>query len=48
MPIVVQSMHCRDNCDMSCLRVGLNMFDMASDGEPAAIIAEPIVSAGVE
>ena len=38
--------HCRDNCDMSCLRVGMNMFDMASDGQPAAIIAEPIVSAG--
>lgn len=38
--------HCRDNCDMSCLRVGMNMFDMASDGEPAAIIAEPIISAG--
>lgn len=38
--------HCRDACDMSCMRVGLKMFDMASDGEPAAIIAEPIVSAG--
>ena len=38
--------HCRDACDMSCLRVGLKMFDMASDGEPAAIIAEPIISAG--
>ncbi|MGI9425129.1 MAG: aminotransferase class III-fold pyridoxal phosphate-dependent enzyme, partial [Hyphomicrobiaceae bacterium] len=38
--------HCRDNCDKTCLRVGMAMFDMASDGEPAAIIAEPIVSAG--
>ena len=38
--------HCRDTCDMSCLRVGLKMFDMASDGAPAAIIAEPIISAG--
>lgn len=38
--------HCRDTCDMSCLRVGLKMFDMATDGEPAAIIAEPVVSAG--
>lgn len=38
--------HCRDNCDMSCLRVGLNMFDMASDGAPAAILAEPVISAG--
>jgi 2,2-dialkylglycine decarboxylase (pyruvate) len=31
---------------MSCLRVGLKMFDMASDGAPAAIIAEPVISAG--
>ena len=38
--------HCRDACDMSCMRVGLNMFDMASDGAPAAIIAEPVISAG--
>jgi 2,2-dialkylglycine decarboxylase (pyruvate) len=38
--------HCRDNCDMTCMRVGLKIFDMASDGEPAAIIAEPVVSAG--
>lgn len=38
--------HCRDRCDMSCMRVGLKMFDMVSDGEPAAIIAEPIISAG--
>ena len=38
--------HCRDNCDMSCMKVGLRMFDMASDGAPAAIIAEPILSAG--
>ena len=38
--------HCRDACDKSCLRVGLQMFDMASDGEPAAIIAEPVISAG--
>jgi 2,2-dialkylglycine decarboxylase (pyruvate) len=38
--------HCRDNCDMSCMKAGLRMFDMASDGAPAAIIAEPILSAG--
>ena len=38
--------HCRDKCDMSCMRVGLRMFDMASDGAPAAIVAEPVVSAG--
>ena len=38
--------HCRDSCDMSCLKMGLRMFDMASDGAPAALIAEPIISAG--
>lgn len=38
--------HCRDNCDMSCMKVGLNLFDMASDGAGAAIVAEPILSAG--
>ena len=38
--------HCRDTCDMSCMVVGLKMFDMTSEGAPAAIIAEPILSAG--
>jgi 2,2-dialkylglycine decarboxylase (pyruvate) len=38
--------HCRDSCDGTCLRVGLNMFDMASRGEGAAVIVEPILSAG--
>lgn len=38
--------HCRDTCDMTCMRVGLNMFDMSSNGAPAAIIAEPVISAG--
>lgn len=38
--------HCRDTCDMTCLRVGLKTFDMASDGAPAAAIAEPVISAG--
>lgn len=38
--------HCRDTCDMSCMKVGLNLFDMASDGAGAAVIAEPILSAG--
>ncbi len=38
--------HCRDNCDMSCMKVGLDMFDMSCEGAPAAIIAEPILSAG--
>ena len=38
--------HCRDTCDMTCLRIGLKMFDMATDGAPAAAIAEPVISAG--
>ena len=38
--------HCRDACDMTCLKVGLAQFDMTSDGAPAAVIAEPILSAG--
>ncbi|MBI2979201.1 MAG: aminotransferase class III-fold pyridoxal phosphate-dependent enzyme, partial [Rhodospirillales bacterium] len=38
--------HCRDRCDYSCLNVGLKMFDMQSRGAPAAIIVEPILSAG--
>lgn len=38
--------HCRDRCDMTCLRAGLRTFDMASDGAPAALIAEPVISAG--
>jgi 2,2-dialkylglycine decarboxylase (pyruvate) len=38
--------HCRDACDMSCLKVGLGMFDVASDGAPAALIAEPVISSG--
>jgi 2,2-dialkylglycine decarboxylase (pyruvate) len=38
--------HCRDACDKSCMKVGLDMFDMSSEGAPAAIIAEPVLSAG--
>jgi 2,2-dialkylglycine decarboxylase (pyruvate) len=38
--------HCRDRCDMACLKLGLKMFDMQSRGFPAAIIVEPILSAG--
>ncbi len=38
--------HCRDDCDMSCMKVGLDLFDMGCEGAPAAIIAEPILSAG--
>ncbi|MDA7946463.1 MAG: aspartate aminotransferase family protein [Hyphomicrobiaceae bacterium] len=38
--------HCRDKCDMSCMKVGFDLFDMASEGAPAAVIAEPVLSAG--
>lgn len=31
---------------MACLELGLKMFDMHSAGRPAAIIVEPIISAG--
>ncbi len=31
---------------MACLELGLKMFDMTSAGRPAAIILEPIISAG--
>jgi 2,2-dialkylglycine decarboxylase (pyruvate) len=38
--------HCRDRCDMTCLDIGFNMFDAQSVGAPAAVIVEPILSAG--
>lgn len=38
--------HCRDRCDQSCLQVGLEQLDRASDGAGAAVIAEPVLSAG--
>jgi 2,2-dialkylglycine decarboxylase (pyruvate) len=38
--------HCKDKCDMTCMKIGLEMFDMQSTGAPAAIIAEPVISAG--
>lgn len=38
--------HCRGRCDMTCLEVGLDHYDMQSVGAPAAVIAEPIFSAG--
>lgn len=38
--------HCRDKCDTSCLTAGLNLFDMQTDGRGAAVIAEPVLSAG--
>jgi len=38
--------HCRDKCDRTCMQVGFEMFDMQSAGAPAAVIAEPVISAG--
>lgn len=38
--------HCRDKCDRTCMQVGFEMFDMQSTGAPAAVIAEPVISAG--
>lgn len=38
--------HCADRCSMACLEVGFEMIDATSVGEEAAIIAEPIQSAG--
>lgn len=38
--------HCRDRCDRTCMTIGFEMYDMQSAGAPAAIIAEPVISAG--
>jgi 2,2-dialkylglycine decarboxylase (pyruvate) len=38
--------HCRDKCDRTCMNIGFEMFDMQSVGAPAAVIAEPVISAG--
>jgi 2,2-dialkylglycine decarboxylase (pyruvate) len=38
--------HCRDRCDMTCLDAGMALADAQSVGAPAAVIAEPILSAG--
>ena len=38
--------HCVDQCDMACLDVGFDMIDATSVGEEAAVIVEPIQSAG--
>ena len=35
-----------DESAMACLELGFKMFDMQSSGRPAAIIVEPIISAG--
>lgn len=38
--------HCQDRCDLTCLAVGFEMIDVTSVGAEAAVIAEPIQSAG--
>ncbi|MBI4782456.1 MAG: aspartate aminotransferase family protein [Oscillatoriophycideae cyanobacterium NC_groundwater_1537_Pr4_S-0.65um_50_18] len=38
--------HCRDRCDLTCLEVGMKLVDSQSVGSYAAVIAEPILSAG--
>ncbi|MCP4072507.1 MAG: aspartate aminotransferase family protein [Hyphomicrobiales bacterium] len=38
--------HCADQCDMACLDVGFDMIDATSVGEEAAVIIEPVQSAG--
>ncbi|PSN19913.1 aspartate aminotransferase family protein [filamentous cyanobacterium CCP5] len=38
--------HCQDQCDMTCLEVGFNLVDSQSVGAYAAVIVEPILSAG--
>lgn len=38
--------HCRDQCDRTCMKIGFEMYDMQSTGAAAAVIAEPVISAG--
>ncbi|MCE3248933.1 MAG: aspartate aminotransferase family protein [Geminicoccaceae bacterium] len=38
--------HCTDGCDLSCLEVGFEQIDSQRSGQPAAAIAEPILSTG--
>jgi 2,2-dialkylglycine decarboxylase (pyruvate) len=38
--------HCDGNCDCTCLEAGFELFDQASVGAPAAVVAEPVLSAG--
>src|ERR671917_1360444 len=37
---------CDGECDCSCLEAGFDLFDQASVGSPAAVVAEPVLSAG--
>jgi 2,2-dialkylglycine decarboxylase (pyruvate) len=38
--------HCDGACDCTCLESGFDLFDQASVGAPAAVVAEPVLSAG--
>src|ERR671922_129456 len=38
--------HCDRACDCTCLEAGFDLFDQASVGEQAAVVAEPVLSAG--
>ena len=38
--------HCDGACDCSCLEAGFELYDQASVGAPAAVVAEPVLSAG--
>ncbi|MFP6770147.1 MAG: aminotransferase class III-fold pyridoxal phosphate-dependent enzyme, partial [Planctomycetaceae bacterium] len=38
--------HCVDRCDLACLEAGFELVDNQSVGALAAVIAEPIISAG--
>ncbi|WP_307797240.1 aspartate aminotransferase family protein [Actinomadura barringtoniae] len=38
--------HCDGTCDRTCLEVGFDHYDQQTTGAPAAVIAEPVLSAG--
>jgi 2,2-dialkylglycine decarboxylase (pyruvate) len=38
--------HCAGTCDQTCLEVGFELYDQQSVGAPAAVVAEPVLSAG--
>ena len=38
--------HCQTQCDLTCLEVGFSLVDSQSVGAYAAVVAEPILSAG--
>lgn len=38
--------HCENACDCTCLEAGFDLFDQVSVGSPAAVVAEPVLSAG--